>query len=185
VAFWNDIAVAHRYVMCGSPPLSITGWIVGFYYWQANGRPFARGPSNGVEYANRDALVMDNITYPMVDITKIPVGYARAPFIMRDFANEDRFEAFVAAGAIGKQIKPGPPAGYADALKRSGGDLSLLDESKRERHSTLQPLSSWMLYGPSPHNATRTSWYEEEELFSDLYQGVVGSVPHGGMCRAK
>ena len=183
-AFWNDIAVAHRYTLCGAPPISITGWIVGFFYWRSDGKPFARAGTNP-GYQNPDFLVMDNITYPTVDITKLPVGYARAPFIMRDFNNEARFEAYVAAGTIGKQIKSGPPAGYADALRRSGGDLTLLDESKKASHSTLQPMSAWMLYGPSPHNATTTSWSEEAELFSDLYSKILSDVPHGGTCRAK
>ncbi|KAK0642069.1 hypothetical protein B0T16DRAFT_335973 [Cercophora newfieldiana] len=181
VQFWNNIAVAHRFAFCGSPPVSITGWIVGFYYWQADGTPYARVSTNAGDSVN----TMDNITYPVLDITKLPIGYARAPFIMRDFADEERFEAFVAAGAMGKTIKPGPPAGYADALKRTGGDLSLLDEGKKNQHSTLQPMSSWMLYGPSPHNATTTQWWQEEELFSDLAAGLMQTVPHGGSCRAK
>jgi hypothetical protein len=183
ISFRNDIAIAHKYTICGSPPLSVSGWIVGFYFWRSDGKPFARATTRS-DYVNPDFLVMDNITYPTVDITKLPVGYARAPFIMRDFDHQARFEAFVAAGTLGKQIKPGPPAGYADALRRSGGDLTLLNESKRARHATLQPLSSWMLYGPSPHNATTPSWRQETELSSELYPGVLPGLV-GGTCRAK
>ncbi|KAK0620628.1 hypothetical protein B0T14DRAFT_538002 [Immersiella caudata] len=183
-AFWNDIVIAHRYTLCGSPPVSISGWITGFYYWRADGGPYGRTAANQ-EYQNRDGLVMDGVAYPMLDITRLPVGYATAPFIMRDFQDVDRFEAFVAAGTMGKTIKAGPPAGYEDALRRARGDLSLLGESKKGLHSTLQPQSAWMLYGPSPHNKTSGHWLDEEEIFSDVWASLTPVVPPGGMCHAK
>jgi len=174
VDFWNSIAIAHRYTLCGSPPVSLSGWITGFYYWRPDGRPFGRGDSG--------SLRMDNVTYPTVDMTYLPIGYAGAPFIMRDFNNTARFEAYVAAGTMGKQIKPGAPAGYAEALRRKGGDLSLLDESKRGQHSSLQPLSSWVLYGPKPHNVS-TGWIKEQDI-ERVFDAVMPEVPHGGMCKA-
>ncbi|KAK4443664.1 hypothetical protein QBC34DRAFT_416737 [Podospora aff. communis PSN243] len=180
-AFWNDIVIAHRFTLCGSPPVSLTGWITGFYYWLADGRPFARGVSNYLDS-------VDGVGFPMLDITRLPVGYATAPFIMRDFDNVDRFEAFVGAGTMGKTIRAGAPAGYEAALRRAGGDLTLLDESKKGLHSTLQPQSAWMLYGPSPHNRTRQYWLDEEEIFSDVWAGVLPGLPPaplGGSCHAK
>ena len=177
-AFWNNIAVARQYHLCGAPPVSLSGWITGFYYWNEKGQPYARPRAS----SDTTAFGLDGVTYVEVDITQIPVGYARAPFVMRDFRDVKRFEAFVAAGTMGKQITPGAPAGYADALRRAGGDLSLLEASNNSLHATLKPLSSWMLYGPVPHNNTGQRWIEEleiGEMLPGLQRGLVN-----GTCKA-
>ncbi|KAK0732138.1 hypothetical protein B0H67DRAFT_597796 [Lasiosphaeris hirsuta] len=162
-AFWNALAVARAYRYCGAAPLSLTGWIAGFFYWDDRGRPYARPPLGGGE----DLFVLDGVTYPNLDVTTLPVGYARAPFVMRDFRDMPRFEAYVAAGAMGKRITPGPPEGYAEA----------------GAHATLQPLSAWVLYGPVQHNETGVRWVAEGEI-AELVDGVkVGLVD--GVCMAK
>ncbi|KAK1758903.1 hypothetical protein QBC47DRAFT_457285 [Echria macrotheca] len=175
--FWNNIAVAHRLSICGLPPVELSGWITGFVHWTAEGRLFP------VKTTADGGYTMDNVTYGVADITRLPVGYARAPFVMRDFRDVARFEAYVAAGTLGKQITPGAPAGYADAVRRTGGNLTLLEEGSRGLHTTLRPLSAWMLYGPKAHNDTaRAYWrgeWETDELIFKLRQGLVGDV-----CRA-
>jgi hypothetical protein len=86
--FWNSIATARRTIICGGPPLYISGWITGFFYWNDQGKPYGR--VDAAAAANRPAgsgalLQLDDVVYPELDITTLPVGYARAPFIMRDF----------------------------------------------------------------------------------------------------
>ena len=115
---------------------------MGFFYWDAEGRPYARG-DGGVRF--------DNITYPLLDLRHLPMGYAKAPFLMHDFNGTEKYEAFVAAGTLGKQITRGAPDGYAAAVQRSGGAVKAYNASQ---HATLQPLSAWMLYGPRSHNET-------------------------------
>ncbi|KAK3331415.1 hypothetical protein B0H66DRAFT_96720 [Apodospora peruviana] len=160
--FWNQIVSAKtpEHPVCGMPPLYVSGWITGFYFWNDNGGPFARGQGQNL-------LTLDGISYPMLDLSDVPIGYARAPFLMHDFNGTDKFEAYVAAGMLGKQITAGPPVGYKEALQRSGGNLSLAEDENRHMHGTLKPLSGWMLYGPLSHNVSskeRLGWVIEEEL---------------------
>lgn len=161
--FWNQIVSAKASHLCGAPPAYVSGWITGFYYWNPTGGPYARGGS--------DMLTLDGVSYPRIDLSDAPIGYATAPFTMVDFQGEREFPAYVAAGTLGKQITPGPPEGYGEALKRTGGNVSLADDEAR--HGTLKPMSGWMLYGPRDHNATRSShWIAEDELV-DVQRSVL------------
>ena len=147
IAFWNSIVLAESTHVCGDPPYFINGWLTGFWYWDFNGEKFAR---------NEDGLAdLDGVTYARVPIDKLPIGYAQAPFIMKDFRDVERFEAMVLAGTIGKRITAGYPEGYLDAYERAGGDKDLLIEDV-EQHSTLQPGSGWLLYGPVKHDRNAT-----------------------------
>jgi hypothetical protein len=155
-SFWNSIVVARSVNECGAPPLFLSGWITGFFFWNDRGQTYGHA-------ASKDMVVeLDGLRYPQFDIMSLPVGYARAPFIMHDFGNMDRFPAYVGAGTIGKRISPGAPPGFAEALKRAGGNMSWAEN--KGMHSTLQPLSAWMLYGPVDHNNTSTAWQREPEL---------------------
>ena len=69
-------------------------------------------------------------------------------------------------------------------MRRAGDrNLTLLEEGSQGLHSTLQPLSSWMLYGPLSHNYTRQWWWEEEEVW-DVLAGVRG-VMVDNYCKAQ
>ncbi|CAP70208.1 uncharacterized protein PODANS_3_2970 [Podospora anserina S mat+] len=156
--FWNSIVFASYSNICGAAPLDVSGWITGFFYWDEQGQPWGRG--------GRSVVQLDGVDYWSQDITRLPVGYARAPFIMRDFGGKDRFEAYVAAGNLGKKVMEGWPVGYEAALERSTGakvDRERL-RTQRAGHATLRPLSAWMLYGPLAHNATKTYKAAEAEL---------------------
>ncbi|KAK1832575.1 hypothetical protein QBC39DRAFT_404424 [Podospora conica] len=166
-AFWNNIVIAQEGRICGSPPVSISGWITGFFYWRDDGAPYAR-------QAGGD-LVLDGVAYPLLDMTKLPVGYARAPFTMLDYNGTARFEAYVAAGTMGKEIKEGWPEGYEAAVKRGGGKAVL---GARSGHATLRPLSSWVLYGPVPHAKERGGWVGEEDL-NDGVTSLRGGLQRG------
>ncbi|KAK4159265.1 hypothetical protein QBC43DRAFT_381980 [Cladorrhinum sp. PSN259] len=144
--FWNSIVFASHSSVCGAAPLDISGWITGFLYWNDQGLPWER-PSN----ASQAVYSLDGVKFTSHDITRLPLGYARAPFVMRDFDDQERFPAFVAAGNLGKEIVRGWPAGYEGALKRVGKVSSGV--LKAEEHGTLRPLSAWMLYGPGDHES--------------------------------
>jgi hypothetical protein len=167
--FWNQIVSAQATHICGEPPVYISGWIAGFYYWNDNGRPYARPAGNNTRRGT--GLTLDDIEYPFLDMETAPVGYARAPFEMLDYGGVDKFPAYVAAGTLGKQITVGPPEGYEEAVRRTGGgDGGLAAAADASLHGMLQPLSGWMLYGPVDHdlNVTASQWQMEEELFEVL-----------------
>ncbi|KAK4112700.1 hypothetical protein N656DRAFT_778917 [Canariomyces notabilis] len=141
--FWNQIVFANHRDICGSSPLEVSGWITGFMFWDNEGKPW-----KGVG----SVVTLDGVGYGVYDIRRFPAGYARAPFIMRDFGGMDKFPAYVAAGTLGKRIVKGAPKGYAEALARAGKDTSLA--ANASSHGTVRPLSAWMLYGPLNHNVT-------------------------------
>lgn len=92
------------------------------------------------------------MSYPELDIRDLTfAAYATAPFVMRNFRGESRFNARVAAGGLAKAVRPGPPEGYAAALARSGAGNGTAIRSRPPEdaaHWTLRPLSGWALIGP-------------------------------------
>ncbi|KAL2186977.1 hypothetical protein L209DRAFT_779107 [Thermothelomyces heterothallicus CBS 203.75] len=162
------------------PSSSPAGSLPSNYYWNDAGLPFAR--SNARKFPS--VLRLDDVDYPVLDLSFAPVGYARVPFIiaersgelrashavarlltiMKDFGGRDAFPAYVAAGALGKQVTQGAPAGYEEALARLG-DLA---EAAAAEHATLRPLSEWMLYGPVEHNVTQPDLVLEDGEMMDI-----------------
>ncbi|KAF2177665.1 hypothetical protein K469DRAFT_643895 [Zopfia rhizophila CBS 207.26] len=140
--FWNNIIHAEPQNYCGGPPYTLSGWLMGFFFWNSVGNPLSQGHVGDFS--------LDGIKYAPRGIDALPVAYAQAPFTMLDFPDEQtpKFPAYVLAGNVGKHISNGVPEGYAVALKRFNG--SAVDESLP--HGTLQPLSGWMIYGPAPHS---------------------------------
>lgn len=139
--FWSQIVFAAYDGFCGAKPLELSGWITGFLFWGTEGRRLDPSNSRG-----RQQLVMDGVNYTWHDVRMLPVGYAKAPFTMRDFGNMEKYPAYVAAGTLGKRVVTGPPEGYAAALARAGQNTSLAADPST--HGTIRPLSAWMLYGP-------------------------------------
>ncbi|KAK3306407.1 uncharacterized protein B0T15DRAFT_501092 [Chaetomium strumarium] len=155
--FWSTIVFAQDAAMCGDAPLKLSGWITGFLFWDTEGRRWAKRAVGA-----QAGLVLDGVSYDRWhDVRYLPVGYARAPFIMHDFGGMPRFPAYVAAGTLGKRLVSGPPDGYAAALARAGADESLA--ANASAHGTLRPLSAWMLYGPLyPPGPNITEGLDEE-----------------------
>ncbi|KAL1839895.1 hypothetical protein VTJ49DRAFT_1030 [Mycothermus thermophilus] len=143
--FWSQIVFADYSSVCGASPLDLSGWITGFLFWEPNGRRID-GLKGSASDTRRGPLTLDGITYHWHDVRRLPVGYAKAPFLMHDFGGMDKFPAYVAAGNMGKSLVRGPPEGYKEALKRAGLDTSIADDESA--HGTVRPLSAWMLYGP-------------------------------------
>ncbi|CAK7235142.1 hypothetical protein SCUCBS95973_009168 [Sporothrix curviconia] len=162
-SFWNQIVTATgpNPVCPGTPAHdTVSGWLSGFFYWDAVGYRLERQNSTHSQFRS---FRLDNSTYAPLAIADLPIAYSRAPFILHDFNNTDRFEAYVLAGTLGKQISPGAPDGYADALRRAN-QTGLLSSVNATTHSALQPLSAWMLYGPADFSATKQRWVTEPEL---------------------
>jgi hypothetical protein len=131
--------------MCGGElkPWLIGGWIVGFHYWDSEGRPYGRYMNE--ELAGTHSLVLDDIEYPVNSLENFPVGYAKAPIHVIYVG-----DMYVLAGTVGKKISKGMPEGYEEAAKAAR--ISIPDVPLEE-HSILQPGSAWMLYGPfTPEN---------------------------------
>ncbi|KAL2149110.1 hypothetical protein VTH82DRAFT_8458 [Thermothelomyces myriococcoides] len=161
--FWNQIVNARAGVVCGNPPVFISGWITAFYYWNDAGNPFARTKDGNYT----SGLQLDGIDYPVLDLDFAPLGYARVPFIMKDYGGRDEFPAYVAAGTLGKQITQGFPEGYEEALERLG-DPEEKARAAAGEHATLRPLSGWMLYGPLEHSDTRPRPNIEDTEIADI-----------------
>jgi hypothetical protein len=163
--FWSQIVLATYQNMCGATPLELSGWITGFLFWGTNGRRLD-GAKGGDAAGGRAVMSMDGVDYTWHDVQKLPVGYVKVPFVMRDFGDMERFPAYVAAGTLSKRMVSGPPEGYAAALARAGQDASLA--ANASAHGTLRPLSAWMLYGPLYPPGTRPGDPYDREL-----QGIV------------
>jgi hypothetical protein len=130
--------------MCG-PPESwvIGGWIVGFHYWDFEGRPYGRYVDPSL--ADSHSLVLDDVQYSINPLNEFPVGYGKAPIYLDGVG-----DAYVLAGTVGKKISKGMPDGYEEAAKAAQIEIP---DVPLEDHSILQPGSAWMLYGPfTPEN---------------------------------
>ncbi|KAL2162458.1 hypothetical protein VTH06DRAFT_7371 [Thermothelomyces fergusii] len=175
--FWNQIVNGQAARVCGDPPVFISGWITAFYYWSDAGSPFGR---NSVRNFT-STLRLDDIDYPVLDLTVAPVGYARVPFIMKDYDGLDEFPAYVAAGALGKQITQGAPEGYEEALARLGDPAEAALAATAD-HATLRPLSGWFLYGPVDHNYTPPPVNREDPEMMDILYNAMINMAGEKMC---
>ncbi|AEO59300.1 hypothetical protein MYCTH_2020046, partial [Thermothelomyces thermophilus ATCC 42464] len=148
--------------VCGIPSVTLLGERADWdkLLAQLDRRPPLR-PSNARDLPS--VLRLDYVDYPVLDLSFAPVGYARVPFIVKDFGGRDKFPAYVAAGALGKQITQGAPPGYEEALTRLGDPAEAAAE-----HATLRPLSGWMLYGAVEHNVTQPALVLEDGEMTDI-----------------
>jgi len=154
-SFWNQMVIAQKSEECGGAPLTISGWITAFLFWDVDGQPYGRteGP-----------FALDGIAYPAVNIRTLPSGYAKAPFIWRNMNGVDRHKAYAIAGVLGKRIDPGAPEEYVSAL----GPKRLNVTYDETQHATLAPLSAWALFDPVVDavvaDANVSHWVPEVEL---------------------
>lgn len=174
--FWSQIVFGQSSGVCGSAPLELSGWISGFLFWDTEGKRLdglgARGGKVG--------LTMDGVDYIWHDIRKLPVGYGKAPFTMRDFNGMEKFPAYVSAGTLGKRMVQGPPAGYEAALSRAGQNTALA--ANISAHGTIRPLSAWMLYGPL--NSTGVKVTDTFDMELQIIARRANANLNEGRCRA-
>lgn len=83
--FWNTIV--HRNVM-GSGTDHLSGWLTAFCFWDEEGT--AKGTHN---------RVLEGVTYPTVEVDKVPAGFASVPVSVDDRGH--KYEATMVAGSVG------------------------------------------------------------------------------------
>ena len=145
-SFWNCIVKANPSGESGGPPYEVSGWLMGFCYWNSMGEPKFAQP--WLKQASAYELMqLDGVAYPIVGNTDVPVGYAKASCKIADWPGHDGgkfperreflpavvpaealggkfperkkfFPGVVLAGALGKRITPGAPKGYGVALQQ-------------------------------------------------------------------
>ncbi|KAG5993266.1 hypothetical protein E4U43_003555 [Claviceps pusilla] len=161
-SFWEQIVRAKQQLTCGGPTkYDITGWITGFAHWREDGRLIR----NGIGWSDEgNVTTLDGVSYPRLDVTKLPVGYAKAPLKMIDYPVPGvNTTAYVLAGNIG--------------IKRTvNGNGNGNGNGKKE--VSAEPLNSWFLYGPVDVNYKTGPEYGN---FSDVETLV---QPLGGWCPA-
>ncbi|RDA94119.1 hypothetical protein CP533_6603 [Ophiocordyceps camponoti-saundersi (nom. inval.)] len=92
--FWSKIAVGNVPLGCGSMPI-VSGWITGFYYWDATGQAVV-GLRNGAE--------VGGIRYRTHEIEDLPLSYAKVPVKLINFPGlSPETKAYLLAGNIGVQ----------------------------------------------------------------------------------
>jgi hypothetical protein len=107
-AFWNTVvhAEATDGRLCGAPPFYLSGWLMGFLFWDDKG--------DRLWMSLRDhpqSVPLDGVVYGRLSIEDLPVGYAQAPLKMLDFGGMQEFPAQIIAGNMAKRIKKGVPDG--------------------------------------------------------------------------
>ncbi|KAG5951056.1 hypothetical protein E4U53_003849 [Claviceps sorghi] len=129
-SFWEQIVRANWHATCGPPTkYDISGWITGFVHWREDGS--LTSPPDAAARANETKL--DGVSYRRLDVTNIPVGYAKAPLKMIDYPEPGvDTKAYVLAGNVG--------------IQRTVNGTS--------REVLAEPLNSWFLYGPVDWNVT-------------------------------
>ncbi|KAK0640851.1 hypothetical protein B0T16DRAFT_296848, partial [Cercophora newfieldiana] len=150
-SFWNQVVIAEKSGECGGAPLTISGWITAFLFWDVDGEPYGR--DNG-------SFVLDGVAYPGVNIRTLPSGYAKAPFVWGYMNSAERRQAYAMAGVLGKRVEAGAPAEYVKVLEEKGLNGSYVEAS----HGSLVPLSSWALIDPVVTDSKAPRWVPEEEL---------------------
>jgi len=112
--FWDQMvhAKVKHDNMCGAPPLQyvVSGWILGFFYWNSSGRPDQRFSRGVNAMYGPGPLVYDDIQYGEASLDDLPVGYATVPVTSCD----QGWTGWLLAGGIGKTITKGVPDAHPD-----------------------------------------------------------------------
>jgi hypothetical protein len=77
---------------------------------------------------DRTPLVLDGITYPCIDSSKVPRGYAEVNVLLKD--NGKRFNTKMVAGLVATNVS-------------SSGDVTL---SPGGRNDVVAPVPGWWIY---------------------------------------
>ena len=147
--FWNQIVQAkvRHSRACGEPPTQyiISGWILGFFYWDSSGRVDGRFSGGWAKWRDPGSLEYDNVHYGEAALDDLPVGYAKAKFEMRNAdggPTGGSFHGWVLAGSIGKSIVDGAPKGYKAAIRSQ----RRVERSEAAHHEKTESgcLSGWL-----------------------------------------
>ncbi|KAF8312167.1 hypothetical protein F5887DRAFT_1047970 [Amanita rubescens] len=101
--FWNKVA---HFEGGGSGPTYLSGWITAFCFFSEKGSRVAQ--------LTGKQLVLDGVSYPMIDSQDVPVGFAEVDVELDD--NGEKFETTIIAGSVGSQICMGTSS-VRDAIR--------------------------------------------------------------------
>ncbi|KAK4543624.1 hypothetical protein LTR36_005269 [Oleoguttula mirabilis] len=169
--FWNQMVQAKvkHSSTCGEPETqyTVSGWILGFFYWDSTGRTSRRFSEGWAESSYLGSLLYDDVHYGEAALEDLPMGYAKAAFKMFNGHGEsaaEPFKGWVLAGSIGKSIVAGAPEGYKAALALQHGSKQL----EAAKHDTDDPgCFSGLLRGLNCFRATHKSPAEPVHITSE------------------
>ena len=124
VDFWSRVCHYHPQ---GSGPTYLSGWITAFCVWSSEGKwqgpPLSQPPRAihllGGETETVPELVLDNISYPIIESDDVPVGFCEVDVQLDD--NGEKLPCIMVSGHL--------------ALSVEG-----------EKKDTVRPLSSWFMF---------------------------------------
>jgi hypothetical protein len=116
----------------------VSGWVTGFYYWDASGQMLPRDRATTPFYLDREGFFSRSIS-------DLPHTYTNTPLRYRGMAMGPVYTLLgnLTAGMVGKRVTRGAPEGYAAAMQKA--DFSLPPTVSQQQHSMLEPISRWLL----------------------------------------
>ena len=119
VDFWNRVC---HYDFQGSGPTYLSGWITAFCVWSSEGKwqglPLS-GPSKNIFGETVSELVLDKVSYPVIDSDDVPVGYCEVDVKLDD--NGEVLSCMMVSGHLAYSV-----------------------EGKKK--DTVRPLASWFMF---------------------------------------
>lgn len=135
--FWNTIV--HRNRM-GSGTDYLSGWLTAFCFWDEKGKAKATWHP-----------VLEDVTYPSVDVDKVPAGFACVPVSVDDNGHE--YKATMVAGSVGILATtsriPGTSDGAQDTLNIGSKPTTQSEFAKLNGNTT--PLEAHEDEGVTSH----------------------------------
>ncbi|KDQ09109.1 hypothetical protein BOTBODRAFT_58893 [Botryobasidium botryosum FD-172 SS1] len=119
VPFWKKIA---HYTGGGSGPTYLSGWITAFCAWSPKGEwlgtpvgaPHPK-PIMSLNGSESSGLLLDGVSYPLIDSQEIPAGYCEVDVIVVE--NLVEYKCLMVAGHVAmeavRSITPTSPEGYS------------------------------------------------------------------------
>ncbi|KAJ4334734.1 hypothetical protein N0V87_006643 [Didymella glomerata] len=139
-AFWGRIADKHN---MGSGPTWFSGWITAFCTWDEDGKLIT-------SIRDDDDLELDGVKYGMIDIEKIPAGFASVPVKVDD--NGTEYNTKMIAGSFGIQAKSSgeqTDSGNSHADMHYGekkAEYKPASGTEKPGLDSLQPATGWIMY---------------------------------------
>ena len=146
IDFWSRVC---HYSSQGSGPTYLSGWITAFCVWSSEGKwqgsPISKPPKIislfGDETETVPVLVLDEISYPIIDSDDVPVGFCEVDVKLDD--NGEIFPCMMVSGHLAYSVEG-------------------------EKKDGIRPLPSWFMFVKgelqtvTPKKATPTTQAEEK-----------------------
>lgn len=156
IEFWNTII--HR-VSLSSGTDYLTGWLTAFCFWDEDGKAKTFGRE-----------MFGGITYPTVEVDKVPAGTASVPITVTDGRT---YEATMVAGSVGIAATSSDGARLQDETTPGTAPTSS-SESGEQRgaqsvvRDTIQPLSGWWVCENEPAGEAEAREAKKAQISKEL-----------------